>query len=417
MEQKGVDNPIDLPFIPNSRFLISKANNRFFVEVCQENETSESIARGCNDQNRRLKPKLKHNNMNSVNESPPTVDVLIITAADGEQEALLECKDWPDEPEGYWKSKEDPHGLSYWTRSFHCEDGTVFTVATTRALKMGALSATAAAYRLVSLMKPRCLAMVGICAGRRGYVKLGDVLAAERVVQLKSGLERLSYVDDQPPSKEIHEDIITYNLHSVWQDKIRNYQRNLSDWTKTIGLEKPKSYEYQKHWLLHRIYEHQKKGNLHPANLPNRKKECAEYGKVIQWLWNEGLLVKDDVKLTLTAQGEAQVEYDLALENKIEESEEPDVKLCPIGTVGQVQEDERLFEYIERLLRTARGVEMEGYAIGAAAWELGIERMIVVKAVSDYGDQHREKDRHFRKYACKASASFLIAFLKKYLFI
>jgi len=44
---------------------------------------------------------------------------------------------------------------------------------------MGATKAAALATELTKELSPRCLAMCGICAGRRGDVFLGDVLVKE----------------------------------------------------------------------------------------------------------------------------------------------------------------------------------------------------------------------------------------------
>ncbi|NET62596.1 MAG: hypothetical protein F6K47_42835, partial [Symploca sp. SIO2E6] len=170
---------------------------------------------------------------------------------------------------------------------------------------MGEQSATGAAFRLATLLKPRCLAMVGICAGRRGEVNLGDVLVAESVFKLGSGMVR-RYYKEEYPHEETFEEIKTYNLSARWLGKIRNSEQNLSDWTNSIWLKRPKSYEYQKHWLLHKIYEHQEnpEANPHPKNHPNKSTECQKYGDVIEWLWDEGLLVKSDFNLKLTPEGE-----------------------------------------------------------------------------------------------------------------
>ena len=55
---------------------------------------------------------------------------------------------------------------------------------------------------------------------------------------------------------------------------------------------------------------------------------------------------------------------------------------------------------------------MEGNALGTVAWENNVP-MILVKGVSDYGNQ--EKNDDFHEYAAESAARFLIAFFQKHL--
>ncbi|HTN84103.1 MAG TPA: pentapeptide repeat-containing protein, partial [Sorangium sp.] len=88
------------------------------------------------------------------------------------------------------------------------------------------------------------------------------------------------------------------------------------------------------------------------------------------------------------------------------------VHIGPIATGKAVQEDAGLFERLKPIGRRVLGVEMEAAAIGYVAERLG-RRSIIAKAVSDHGDH--EKDDSFRAFACRASAEFLFAFLRRYL--
>lgn len=403
-------------------FFIVKSNNRFFIESFSGEENTDDEIDSSSDKKRDLEPprtKFDRNEL-SVDETSSKVDVLVITAADGELEALWQCRDDPNEPENCWKSRLDSYNYTYWEHTFTSEDGKPFTIAAAPTLSgMGERATTGVAYRLAMQLKPRCLAMVGICAGRRGEVDLGDVIVADRVFNFQYGKIKAFY-DGQCRKEEVYHDIQTYNLDPIWLDRVTNAEHTLPDWTYTIGLERPKSYAYQKRWLLHKLYDHKLNSQNcpHPQSLPEEKKtECAQWSTVIQWLLEEELLKQKNTELILTKKGEAQVKSDLLLETRIEEPAKSRVHVAPIGSGTNVQQDDRLFEYVERLQRKTLGIEMEGNAIGAAQWELQIPKMIVVKAVSDYGDLNKKKDSHFRDYATKASASFLIAFLKKYLFI
>ncbi len=80
-----------------------------------------------------------------------------------------------------------------------------------------------------------------------------------------------------------------------------------------------------------------------------------------------------------------------------------------IASGKTVREDPELLSRLQRLARKTLGVEMEAAAIGAVAQKFS-RHSIIVKAVSDHADH--KKDDAFRAFACKASAAFLMEFLR-----
>ena len=98
------------------------------------------------------------------------VDVLIVTAVKDEQDVILRLEDG-------WQPREDDSGFPYHVR--RDEGGLSWALA--RATDMGPELAANVATKLVSALKPHCLAMVGVCAGWREKVQLGDVIVAERL--------------------------------------------------------------------------------------------------------------------------------------------------------------------------------------------------------------------------------------------
>ncbi len=87
------------------------------------------------------------------------------------------------------------------------------------------------------------------------------------------------------------------------------------------------------------------------------------------------------------------------------------VHVGPIASGKTVRQDPELFHQIAMFSRKVLGVEMEAAAIGCVAERSSIPS-VIAKAVSDYGDA--DKDDGFRKFACHAAASFLLAFVTKY---
>ncbi len=62
-------------------------------------------------------------------------------------------------------------------------------------------------------------------------------------------------------------------------------------------------------------------------------------------------------------------------------------------------------------MRNDLGLEFEAAAIGMVAHVVKLPWMIVAKAVVDHADE--EKDDSFRAFAARASAEFLLAFLRQ----
>ncbi len=117
-------------------------------------------------------------------------DVLIVTAVPEEHQAVLEA----DGGAGAWTEHEDPMGISVAFREIALEGGGSLTIAVTQALGMGGPNAVIAAANAIKDYDVRCLAMCGVCAGRRGDVALGDVIVADRVWQYGAGKRKAEKV-------------------------------------------------------------------------------------------------------------------------------------------------------------------------------------------------------------------------------
>jgi nucleoside phosphorylase len=108
------------------------------------------------------------------------VDVLILTAIQDEYDAVLDIDEGalPDSP---WERRMGPLGLEVALRTFRAQDGGTLRVAVTRVLEKGGVAPAYAAAPLVRVYSPRCLAVCGVCAGRKGAVESGDVIVADRL--------------------------------------------------------------------------------------------------------------------------------------------------------------------------------------------------------------------------------------------
>lgn len=70
-------------------------------------------------------------------------------------------------------------------------DGKAFTVAATSSTRMGMVSAAVIATNLIHILKPKLVAMTGICAGVKGRTNIGDVILADPTWDYGSGKRTL----------------------------------------------------------------------------------------------------------------------------------------------------------------------------------------------------------------------------------
>lgn len=107
-----------------------------------------------------------------------------------------------------WETVPGPSGLPVAFRAFAGDRGRPLRVAVALAPDMGATAAVNTLLPLVNELAPRCIAMCGVCAGRRGKVQLGDVVAADRLYYHDTGKQL---------SDQVLQDLTTYKLRDDWK--------------------------------------------------------------------------------------------------------------------------------------------------------------------------------------------------------
>jgi WD40 repeat protein/nucleoside phosphorylase len=334
-------------------------------------------------------------------------DVLIVTALKEELDAVLGLNLGTDE-QSTWRLLRDRHEFPYHVREVRNVFGEVLLIAAAWSGEMGETAATARAVSLTDELEPECLAMCGICAGKRGKVFLGDVIVADRVFSYDHG--KLIAGSEEDGGGFFH-DITTYNLEASWRmEAVYFSQQFRKTWQPAQA--RPLSKQAQERWLLLTLHGHEQQGGVSPDKHPERKERCPGWGDCIRRLRHKGLLDPTTGVLRLTEAGKAWVAEQL-LTDPDGQDRDPDfrVHVAPMATGKTVREDPELFRRLERHVRTVLGVEMEAAAIGHVSARLG-RRSIIAKAVSDYGDL--DKDDAFRGFACHASAAFLLKFLREY---
>ncbi|MDD2897848.1 MAG: hypothetical protein PHI31_03960 [Desulfuromonadaceae bacterium] len=324
------------------------------------------------------------------------VDVLIVTAVKDECDGVLRL-------ENDWSEHLDTSGFRYYMR--RDVDGIRWALA--RAVDMGPEHAANLATRLITLLQPRCLAMVGVCAGWREKVMLGDVIVAERLFRYDAGKRRSSRKGNKSINEVFH-DIRTYSLDSRWRQKAEDFS---SSWLMTIVSSRPLGFCGQEVWLLTALNEAEKGVSSHPREHPDRKLRCPDWTDVLGRLENRGFIIVDG-GLRLTDEGR---NYLASLRDRFpdgypSERNYPKVSVVPMATGSQVVEDVTLFPTLQKHLRKTLAIDMEGSAVAAVAEIEEVKHCIVVKAVQDHADP--DKDDRFRDYAIEVSYRFLVAFLR-----
>ena len=331
----------------------------------------------------------------------PLADVLIVTALREEYLAVLSV-DTGAVNGNSWDRRLGSTRLEVAFRDFTTKQGTL-RIAVTQALGMGGVSATTAAAQLIRDYRVRCLAMCGVCAGRRGEVELGDVIVADRLWQYDTGkLNTDSGSSDRQIERE-QSDIDMYRIHPPEWKQVAERFRVEAD-ARWLAL-RPRSYEAQGDWILERILR-----GRNPATDAAQGDMCRDYGRALALLWKKGLL--DDGGLSLTSSGRDYIGRLLTLErDKLPEQPPLAIRVGPIASGNKVMQDAQIFALLAHKVRKVIGVEMEAAAIGALAEAGQLPYSVVMKAVMDYADS--DKNDNFKEFAALASAECLIAFVRE----
>ena len=215
------------------------------------------------------------------------VDALVLTALRMEFEAVLEV-DAGAVPNSAWEEMRSPFGLPVAFRSFVVARGRPLRVAVAVAPAMGGMAAVNTLLPLVGELKPRCIAMCGVCAGRRDKgVRLGDVVAADRLYYHDTG--------KQLPD-EVQQDLTTYNLHSPWKAAldamatraVAHFQDQ--EWFQTRPL--------TRQWREHRALVALRDGCPEPLKAVERDLKPGEWADILTALRSRGLLAPSGKELT-----------------------------------------------------------------------------------------------------------------------
>lgn len=263
----------------------------------------------------------------------PKVDVLLVVALEDELAAILAVAEGALDSQ--WARREDELQLPYHLRRFQANGGEI-QVAAARSPEMGAEYVAATASRLVSELRPRLVAMCGVCAGREGKVSLGDVVVADLVFKADAGKVVLKEAADGAASEFTLPELHCYRLKPRLKVAVQDAAATLA---------------------------------------PSIAARLAAAG------------------VGPSDSGERAFR----------------IHVGPLATVGKVESTGRIVGSLVERERRLLGLEMEGLALGIVGEGAEIP-WLVAKGVQDHANP--EKDDRYREFAARASAEFLLEFLR-----
>jgi nucleoside phosphorylase len=214
-------------------------------------------------------------------------DVVILTAIRLEYDAAREVNAGAV-ADSQWEEIDGPNGLPVAFREFTVATGRPLRIALAVSPDMGTTAATNTLLPLVERLQPRCIAMCGVCAGRRGKTNLGDVVAAERLYYHDAG-KRLP--------DEIQQDLTTYKLRDDWKVSLEGLAVHEHFGNETWLQARPLPAEWRANRALHAIVA----GATEPWQHIDPTMDEREWETVLKMLREAKLVFKKN--LSPTAQG------------------------------------------------------------------------------------------------------------------
>lgn len=327
-------------------------------------------------------------------------DVLIVTALREERDAVKAVM--TGALGDSWVVERAPNTeLRIERRSFSASDRGKLHVALICAEDMGGTQTAGVAGPVVMALRPRCLAMCGVLAGKPDDTEFGDVIFADQLFLHDSGKRKeTSFEHATRPHK----------LDIRWLEKARDFAEDPGDalaWLKGPDWTE----EQQRAWLLDQFSR-----GRNSRSLGKLIEECCPgYESIIGRLLEEELVRPEEDPLT--EKGKRNVATEQFKSPRWPGLDPPRrslrVHVGPIASGNAVQADPVLWKELAVFARKTLGVEMEAHAVGNTAELHQVELAVVMKGVMDHADKH--KDDRYKRFAARASAECLLAFLRKYL--
>lgn len=311
-------------------------------------------------------------------------DVLIITALKSEHAAARAAF----ETNGVkFEDKDQKKTLPYLTGHLSTSTGGL-SISLARPTRMGATSTVSLAASLIERLRPRCLAMCGVCAGNPSEVALGDIIIAECAYAYDEGKRTTNGFEGDHRQFPLNDSLL------------RTAQNLAPDDLPTHGTASERDVQM---WFLEQLYI-----GFNPRTHPARERyiRAEDWSLVTTKLEQDALIVRVGKVFEITKAGRDFVESFQAYTVESPSTLPFAIHTGPIASGNAVVKDGVTWEMLKDYgVRTVLGLEMEAAAIAQVAHRHDIPRWIVVKGVMDYADPNKE-DR-IKPFAARASAEVL----------
>lgn len=152
-------------------------------------------------------------------------DVLVITAIDAEREGFLKAFDAFGRTLKQDQSFRFSHGLIIDRLEYDN-----YSIALALQPSMGMASSTSLTTRAILALNPAIVAMTGICAGRRGKTKIGDIIIPEFVYDFTAGKQNEESFGPRPHPIQLNYDYKQYITSSICENNYTIVQKILNSW-------------------------------------------------------------------------------------------------------------------------------------------------------------------------------------------
>lgn len=312
------------------------------------------------------------------------IDVLILVATNEEEQAITKNEKFEE--------YELPNEIVVLYKKYKS-----MNIALARGYEYGEVDAAIMAQTLYIFLKPRIVAMVGFCAGKKGKQVLGDVVIAEKVFNYDLG--------KQVAEDKYEPQLSNYKLDVRLKQKIERYHE---DWRVSLKMQPPKDFQLQCYdflSLLSRYSEPVSSKELYDSN------NFTEWAQLIQYMKENKFIKSSKSNLSISAKGKNHLNTILLSYPNGYIPPKPSTKLGVLATGTKVQQWDGIFEFLNQQYdRKCSVLDMEGHAVGKIA-EFNKCPFIIVKGVGDYAQNGKKFDNRFIEYAVYASYTFLVEFL------
>ena len=274
---------------------------------------------------------------------------------------------------------------------------------------------------ILNRLSPHWVFMTGICAGNPKETVLGDVIIAEKIVDVRYG--KIDHAG-------IHHDIRPLTIDAYLSTAIYETKNALRGaWSKYIVTPRPMTRRYQEQAIRKLLHGNYPGYTFLPdimLGIPGTFESKEECGVVLS-----GLTSADPSGITRCIDGKYALnslqyeELTILIRDttfpKLD-TKEPEVYsgtlLTDVSAVRADIDEKRWTQYGEKIgARDLYGLEMEGIGLYEAIETINRDRnpkikFMLVKGVSDYAGE--KKDDQFHEYGKQASAVFVYEFLRRY---